>query len=196
MQETPSQGIVSAFKYGNMMLIWKQCDNTEPSCQKCIKIGKKCPGYLDEWDLAQRNENSLIASKVHGKLLVRSPVSTFSSDLDKWVMKVFIHDYVLETHGKFGGWFSFLPTMIQQADGDSILRLSVCAAAYANFFQKSKRKDVEILAIAAYNRALNLAGTVLTSRGVPEEATLTAIFLLGLYEVSRVDLSSHTTLTI
>lgn len=109
-----------------------------------------------------------------------------SSDLEIWVTRVFFRDYVLEPSGGFDGWLSFMPEMFRQADEGSILRLSLCAAAYANFYQKTKRKDIEILAIAAYERSLNMAGTILTGcANRPKEMTVTAIFLLGLYEVSQ-----------
>lgn len=171
-------------------LTCSQCDTTQPSCQKCVKIGKECPGYPDEWNLAQRNENELVARKVHGKPSTISSSHVSSNELEVWVIKMFIQDYVLEACGSFDGWLSFLPEMFRQGKDGSILRLSMCAAAYANVYQKLRRKDLEILAIAAYNRALNMAGTVLTTcPKVPSETTLAAIFLLGLYEVRLASLS-------
>jgi hypothetical protein len=43
----------------------EQCDLALPGCQKCQRIGKACPGYPNEWDLAFRSENAAVYAKAH-----------------------------------------------------------------------------------------------------------------------------------
>lgn len=139
----------------------------------------------------------MVSSKLHGTLSrPSSPAAALSSDLESWVIKAFCRDYVVEACDAFIGFLAFLPEMYEQASHDSILRLSMCAAAYANFASRAARKDVEILAIAAYNKALNMATFVLTNCTiVPRETTMTAIFLLGLYEVRNLKGLNNSLLT-
>lgn len=55
-----------------------QCDESRPWCQKCQSIGKSCPGYSNDWDLAFRSENQVVKLKVHSisRKLTRDPYVT------------------------------------------------------------------------------------------------------------------------
>ena len=41
-----------------------QCDLYRPECQRCRRIGKDCPGYPDDWELAFRSENAVVYAKL------------------------------------------------------------------------------------------------------------------------------------
>ncbi|PVI00093.1 hypothetical protein DM02DRAFT_642649 [Periconia macrospinosa] len=41
-----------------------KCDETKPICNNCIKSGRRCPGYREEFDIMFRDENKAMAKKV------------------------------------------------------------------------------------------------------------------------------------
>ncbi|KAK7532978.1 uncharacterized protein J3D65DRAFT_633947 [Phyllosticta citribraziliensis] len=41
-----------------------RCDEGRPTCQKCQKSGRSCPGFPDEFDLMFRNENAAVVRRV------------------------------------------------------------------------------------------------------------------------------------
>lgn len=46
---------------------FRQCDLGRPSCLRCIKYGKECPGYREPLDLVFQNENASSLGKSRGK---------------------------------------------------------------------------------------------------------------------------------
>lgn len=66
-----------------------------------------------------------------------------------------------------------------------MLRSAVHGAAYANFAQKTGRKDVAIMAMSFYRSSLSIMNQALTDAETSiTEATMTTVVLLSLYEVS------------
>lgn len=99
---------------------------------------------------------------------------------------MFFHDYVVEScPGICEGWLDYLPDLYERQSEDSGLHDAVLAAAYANIAQKTARKDLELKATLFYRASLE---TVQKNLSHAERATsdtnMTAVILLGLYEVS------------
>ena len=42
----------------------KKCDETRPSCLRCLKVGRECPGIPDQVDLMFRHETAPVTQKV------------------------------------------------------------------------------------------------------------------------------------
>jgi hypothetical protein len=97
---------------------------------------------------------------------------------------LFFTDYVLAVCGPSPGWLGFLPELYGQSADDSLLRLAVCTVAYAHLAQKHGKQDFSVKALAYYQRILGVMSEALVGVAGPvNEATMTAVILLGLYEV-------------
>ena len=189
-----------------------QCDEKRPGCLRCLKIGKYCPGYPDEWDLAFRSQNEAVKEKVSSQQLAqsqqrssdkisrsdlqderRSPLSKaviqssdmLPDDLHQHAICLFFQDYIIESCGRCPGYLNFLPELYGRAAESSLLTVAVLAASYANIAQKLDRHDITIKAMSNYRKALRQVSTVLSEkRESTSDMTMTSIMLLGLYEVN------------
>ncbi|KAG4443538.1 hypothetical protein IFR05_001011 [Cadophora sp. M221] len=189
-----------------------KCDQTRPSCLRCEKIGKLCPGYLDGWDLNFRSENDALLAKsairqkpIHGKsaVLSFSPVSSAESpasatpstapflseelvdSIHQHAIPLFFQDYTIESCGRCPGYLDYLPQLYRRSTEDPLLPVALLAAAYGNIAQKFDRQDIAIKAMSHYRKALRMAHAVLSNDlGAISDTTMTAIMLLGLYEAS------------
>ena len=188
-----------------------QCDETRPGCLRCLKIGKKGPGYPDEWDLAFRSQNEAVKAKVSSKqsapsqqwssdkssrnllqndrrsLLSRAGLHSsdmLPDDLHQHAICLFFQDYIIESCGRCPGYLNFLPELYGRSAENSLLTVAVLAASYANIAQKLDRHDITIKAMSHYRKALRQVSTVLSEkRESTSDTTMTSIMLLGLYEV-------------
>ncbi|KAK0105292.1 hypothetical protein ONS96_004688 [Cadophora gregata f. sp. sojae] len=194
-----------------------KCDETRPACLRCLKIGKKCPGYLDEWDLAFRSENEVVKAKVlyqqstpsrqwssnrstkdvsrWGTSSSLSKVGIESSsmlpdDLHEQAIRLFFQDYIIESCGLCPGYLNYLPRLYSQSTDSSLLTVAVLAASYANMAQKMNRHDITIKAMSHYRKALRDVSTILAENKEPaSDTTMTSIMLLGLYECINTTIS-------
>jgi hypothetical protein len=101
---------------------------------------------------------------------------------------MFFQDFVVTSRNDSPyGWLEFLPSLFEKVSEDSALYQAVYAAAYANVAQKYDSLELQYEAIGYYSKALglvnaSLAQPTLASRHV----TMTAVVLLGVYEVSAM----------
>lgn len=60
-----------------------QCDLQKPFCNRCISLGRQCPGYADPWTVVHRQQNASAAHQVQvrvaKRLKERGDVPTFLS---------------------------------------------------------------------------------------------------------------------
>lgn len=98
---------------------------------------------------------------------------------------MFFNDYVLPgTDGLCPGYMSSLPAMFQQADHDSVLRLSVLAAATTSLAHKTTDRRLGTVAVAYYVASLQTLNSTLSNPHLEIGGELmTAVIVLGLYEV-------------
>jgi hypothetical protein len=59
-----------------------KCDQTKPSCQRCRRGGRECPGYRDPGDFVFRNEAWDPGALVHS--LLKSTMSSPSTRRSPW----------------------------------------------------------------------------------------------------------------
>ncbi|KAH6705157.1 hypothetical protein BKA61DRAFT_739588, partial [Leptodontidium sp. MPI-SDFR-AT-0119] len=194
-----------------------KCDQNRPGCQRCAKIGKQCPGYLDGWDLNFRSENDALLAKaatqqrpVHGKssTLGISQISSAGSSasgspntspflgdevadsIHQHAILLFFQDYTIESCGRCPGYLNYLPQLYGRSTKNSLLPVALLAAAYANMAQKFDRQDIAIKAMSHYRKALRVANAVLSNNlETTSDTTMTAIMLLGLYECINTTIS-------
>ncbi len=83
------------------------------------------------------------------------------------------------------GWLDYLPDLYGRHSENSSLGNAVLAAAYANIAQKTVRKDLELQATLFYRNSLRIVKNSLSSAPrATSDINMTAVILLGLYEVS------------
>jgi len=199
---------------GACINILLQCDESRPHCRRCRKVGKSCPGYATEWDLSHRDENEKVYAKVHTfqtavsndsatRLASHSPTSPshhpfdisschtlsirceiLSEDFHAHAICLFFRDYVLIPCGICPGWLNFLPDLYKEIPENSALHNAVCATAYANVAQKTRRHELSIKSMLYYRNSIGmLRATLSDNLSASSEATIAAVILLGLYEV-------------
>jgi hypothetical protein len=110
--------------------------------------------------------------------------------LDDFVFQRFYYDWVIPrdlTGLQHGSQFlEFLPDMYQNASLESPLKLAVSALAYANYARRCRSPESMPLAMSYCNKALSaLKQAVSIASEAFSDETLTAISMLGLYEVSQ-----------
>lgn len=110
-----------------------------------------------------------------------------ADDLHQHAISLFFQDYTIESCDRCPGYLDFLPRLYGNCTVNSLLPVALLAAAYANMAQKLDRQDIAIKAMSHYRKALKVAYTVLSERlETTSDTTMTAIMLLGLYEVSLI----------
>lgn len=119
------------------------------------------------------------------KQLLRFDVSRPRLSADPTAIQVFYEDYIIFSDGDSEpGWLSFLPKLYVRSKDDSALRFAVKAVADAHAGNKSSSSKIMFAAQESYGIALGMVkeDLVRLSRAVKND-TVTAVFLLGLYEV-------------
>lgn len=163
----------------------KRCDQGLPSCERCVRLGKRCGGYRDLTDLIFINETSSVARRTCSTPLSESsrrsptslpPLTRQPSPSKDELAKQFFSDHFVTPH--------HLPFLLGVPLNDFLLKpVMACAlAAMANREkcqggrERSRRFYVD--ALTATNAAIR------DSRRIKEDDTLIAVCLLSCYEVS------------
>jgi hypothetical protein len=180
---------------------------------RCEKLRQPCSGYRDLNDPGakfriqtpfsystrrqkphrQFNENSdAIPDHRKGRrsntseslhVLSRSLVESY----DMHVMPLILNKFSFPSPGgrRIHGSLEFIPTLLGQADNASVLYLACHAVSYAHLSNIS-RPDGGIVAshLSSYGKSLHALKLALCDRDLQKhDATLLAVWLLGLYEV-------------
>jgi hypothetical protein len=124
--------------------------------------------------------------RYHAFRIDREGYKVLSDDVQLHAICLFFHDYIVDScPGICDGWLDFLPDLYGRHSENPSLQGAVLAAAYANIAQRTARKDLELKATSFYHDSLE---TVKNNLSNPQMATsdinMTAVILLGLYEVS------------
>lgn len=118
-----------------------------------------------------------------------SPYSkSLSEDVQSQAICLFFHDYIVDACPSFcEGYLDFLPALYAQTSEDSCLGASVLAASYANLGKRIERKDLALKASHFYQSSLEAITAAISSPQLAtSDMTMTAIILLGVYEVSTL----------
>jgi len=109
-----------------------------------------------------------------------------SDDIQVHAICLFFHDYILGfCPGLCEGWLDYLPDLYERHSENSGLQYAVLAVAYANIGQRTARKDLELKATLFYRASLEtVKNNISNPRLATSDINMTAVILLGLYEVS------------
>lgn len=114
---------------------------------------------------------------------------SLTGNVDQHAIGLFFQDYIIDSCDRCPGFLNFLPSLYLKATEKSLLRIAVFATAYANLAQKTERPDITIKALSYYRRALQIVNTVLSENlETTSDSTMTAVMLLGLYEVNMLSI--------
>lgn len=159
----------------------KRCDQGQPSCERCVRLGKRCGGYRDLTDLIFRDETETVAKRASSTAesegsasssttLTRQP----SPDKNELARAFFFYHFVTEHH---------LPFLLGVTPNEFLLKpIMACAlAAMANRNRdqagQERSRRFYIDALTATNAAIR------HPRRIQEDDTLVAVCLLSCYEV-------------
>jgi hypothetical protein len=143
-----------------------QCDETKPSCQRCLKAGRGCR-YRDLFEISFRDETEVAARKAQSAFRQRArrqvnhersttpPANQKQDAKDRQVGLAlrpapaynhqdvvcarFIFDFSLPSDEaySFKGILDFLPRLYELTTPDSALHAALTATSYINFFRRS-----------------------------------------------------------
>ncbi|KAK9319181.1 hypothetical protein V1517DRAFT_60497 [Lipomyces orientalis] len=131
----------------------EKCDETRPSCRRCLKAKRTCPGYQVDADLlfwhyrdsastGSSHQSSTRPFDPTGRwLLVSLPDGTDDPQLDDHAVTAFLNDYclVLENRLLSRGYLEGLETLLAQAGPSSDLAQATRVVALASNGTKLSR---------------------------------------------------------
>jgi hypothetical protein len=104
----------------------------------------------------------------------------------------FIYDFVIHEDADVAageienGFWDWIPSYYEQASEGSCLKITVQAIAYANFSERCNAPAVRSLADELLGAGLKLLQRQLADKSLAlEDETLAAVYLMGVYEVSK-----------
>lgn len=177
-----------------------QCDEEKPTCKKCRLSKRTCKGYRDTWQTFHREENFHVAQLVHTrvtkKLKERQQRATeptiprqVQPDQGTMILNHFYRDYSEDSGIAF---FSMLPAISSATPADCFLD-ALKATALASSSRQLTQCGLMVQARSHYGRAIMGLNDALKNPTVgQDDSVMAALFILGLFEVSRVTLSSMT----
>ncbi|EEU43445.1 uncharacterized protein NECHADRAFT_95012 [Fusarium vanettenii 77-13-4] len=162
----------------------KKCDESRPSCQRCLKSRRVCPGYKDDGLLVFRHYQ---------------PVDNLSTlQFDRWSPKtdvlleevaldIFLDSFVVPSHdrGQSRGFLDGMHSLLANANPACTLISAARVITLASIANRTRWHSLLETAQKRYGQLL-MDFTVSLSQekaGVSFKYFLTAV-LLGLYEVS------------
>jgi hypothetical protein len=169
-----------------------QCDQTRPSCSRCVKSRRVCPGYGDDSSLVFRHYQPF--------------EDATSLDLDRWspgipsiwedaAIQIFLDTLVVPSQNrqKSRGFLHGIQSLLTSATPDSALFSAAKVVALAAISNSTRSPELASVVQTLYGSVLrdltlSLPGDDST---VPVETFLTAL-LLGLYEVWYCFLHGYT----
>ncbi|KAH7161102.1 hypothetical protein EDB81DRAFT_783814 [Dactylonectria macrodidyma] len=188
-----------------------KCDEGKPTCERCKKYGRECPGYDDRLIIRFENQHrSPKRTPDSGGEQGRSPGSDPSAQdeagyspavsspttpngaISTWSLEppwedvaiaYFFDQYIIEPRLGSLGHLEFLPRLYRNSPADSCLRPSLNAVANLSLYYSSKSAPLQLNARRLHHEALLSINTALQN---PDENclddTLAAAMLLSLFE--------------
>ena len=171
-----------------------QCDLSLPSCRRCIRNRRVCPGYPTPTDLTFRNTLSTDIQGCYRHSSVSfgaSPFGPVSTDWRAEAISLFFHDYVISpSESTIGfGFLQCLPTIWNKKGPETLAyREAVSAVALTSFAHRSSLDYLIVQARQRYGKALQLAhGSLQSNQEVTTDTTLATVLCLGFYETISGD---------
>ncbi|KAL6400049.1 C6 transcription factor [Ilyonectria robusta] len=188
-----------------------KCDEGRPTCERCKKYGRECPGYdnrlIIRFENQHRSPNTIPDSGRNQNRLpdgghsalddaglspaLSSPAAS-SAATSTWSLEPpwedvavahFFDQHVIEPRLGSLGHLEFLPGLYHNSPADSCLRTSLNAVANLSLYYSSKSPPLQINARRLHHEALLSMNSTLQN---PDESslddTLAAAMLLSLFE--------------
>lgn len=177
-----------------------QCDAKRPNCDQCITSRHQCPGYPEYGRPAPKNRQQVARTgdiRHRGELAPAIAPSVVPSDSNQQIIPVsittplktraschFLSNYVLIPNKESSaGFLEFVLPLVQQNDTITHFKYAFDACALASLSTRvDAGEDLEKLALTQYTRALAAVSMALKDPDSKFDASLTAVFLLGLFE--------------
>ncbi|KAL7928952.1 hypothetical protein V8C35DRAFT_316916 [Trichoderma chlorosporum] len=173
----------------------KKCDERRPSCLRCSRARRTCPGYEPKKDLKFINYSGKVDLSVldqPSSKLLSQPASFYQTETIDWfhiensARLLFFNDYCIISSNRSmsRGYLHGLQAMIAKADPNSELVQACTLAALANLGNKSGNLMHKQRAESLYSSLLRSFRLSISNEAVftTVESLITAA-LLGLYEI-------------
>ncbi|KAK0516280.1 hypothetical protein JMJ35_000883 [Cladonia borealis] len=178
----------------------KKCDETRPSCLRCITAQRTCGGYEDGTNCMFRQYDGQDGDPVPFKSMARKcslPVRVSGPGIDKpqeisdekveeFALRAFFYDYCIisTNHSLSRGYFDGLELMVQRLGWQSDLAKACKAVGFATHGTKLYRPGLMRKAEVFYYTLLgSLAKAIADPAFVKTTESLMIAVLLGLYEM-------------
>ncbi|KAH6974589.1 hypothetical protein BKA56DRAFT_490235 [Ilyonectria sp. MPI-CAGE-AT-0026] len=194
----PSMGCLSC-KEGRV-----KCDLQRPSCRRCIRLKRSCPGYPDGWELVHRQQNEQASGNVQLRIEKRQrqrernsgavtssalPSAAVPQSIPRAVdvsveepcVYLLYNDYCFNSSV---GVFEALPFFASIRPSAPFLH-ALNAAALANASNRLNQYGLLVKAKRAYCVAVSaLQRQIREPESMRNDSLLASVFLLGLFEVN------------
>ncbi|KAJ5538369.1 hypothetical protein N7494_007848 [Penicillium frequentans] len=187
----------------------KKCDETRPSCLRCLKAGRTCRGYEDTGSVIFRQHENQSDSQPQSKpafksmarkcsLAAREPVpgtdilpddgppkEVTQNRIKELALQAFFYDYtdVSVNSSISGGFLGGLEPIVQDLGLDSHVANACKAAAFASNGLKLRRQFLIQQAETLYHELLGYLASSMQTPAASSHETLIIAILLGLYQM-------------
>ena len=192
-----------------------KCDETKPTCGRCVKIRFAGCMYRDEFERTWRHLTTETTEKAQEERRRRPALKTDEPNAsisiqhevrgtdvpppsrpsipEAEVMDGFFLHWVVSNEvvdGVAYSWMAFLPSMYRSSSPTSILAQAVSALAYASFGQRYGCLNSIVQAVKSSTAAIHMLNNAFKTRPNlnPTNEIMTSVILLGKYEV-RISLT-------
>ncbi|KAH7126470.1 hypothetical protein B0J13DRAFT_565534 [Dactylonectria estremocensis] len=188
-----------------------KCDEGRPTCERCKKYGRECPGYDNRLIIRFENQHRALKEDSNGgNTQNRSPdgspsalneaglspftasPATTSGAMSTWSLEppwedvaiaYFFDQHVIEPKSGSLGHLEFLPALYLNSPTHSCLRPSLNAVANLSLYYSSKSPPLQFIARRLHHEALLSMNSALHDPGENcLDETLAAAMLLSLFE--------------
>lgn len=163
----------------------KRCDQGQPSCERCVRLGKRCSGYRNLTDLIFKDETETVTRRAAsapasedstGSSSTLTPITRQPSPDKDEVAKRFFFDHFVTPH--------HLPFLLDVTPDEFLLK-PIMACALAAMANRSRDQTMRERSRQFYVNALTATNAAIRHpRRIREDDTLIAVCLLSCYEVS------------
>ena len=182
-----------------------RCDEGKPECARCIRAGRRCPGYRDDSDVVFRSMNAVAAARsdriekrsepsaeTRGKGTTPShrtkmpaPYTPLSMNWEEVALGHFFDSYIHICAGEEPGYLDFLPDLLTKESGATHLKYSLIATSLASLGNIQRLDRLQYRSQKMYGEALKLINAALKDPvEARKDSTLTSVVLLQKYEAS------------
>jgi hypothetical protein len=188
-----------------------QCDELEPACRQCTRLGKDCPGYRDQLSLMFLDESKAVARKAKHReakgestcqTVVRQsrspsapredlfqasiPPSIGFQDILGESTNFFFHNFIQINRRTGRSPVNHILSLRSQVNDNDLLAVGINCVGMAGLANQRKSATIMEAARLRYALAIHMVNTALRDpTQVASDQTLAVIILLGTFEVFK-----------